>query len=237
MASKKNSKKKPAKAAKTAKATKAPKAAKVKAKSAAPAAYKPRIEVGTTVEWSSQVRGEWNVKSGVVKKFLAENVDAWKHVPAKTLPSRVETRTPQSAHRRYLVASTDEKGNVHYYTPRCSTVDAWHFDEAPKSGPAKKATKAAKKAAPAAKKAKATKAKAKAEPKKAAAKAAKASKKAAPAAKKAKAAKAEIVIVTKKAKKAKAVAAAAVDTSENTPVAAADADHTDDSFTPGAAEA
>lgn len=234
MASKKNSKKKPAKAAKTAKATKAPKVAKVKAKSAAPAAYKPRIEVGTTVEWSSQVRGQWNVKSGVVKKFLAENVDAWKHVPAKTLPSRVETRTPQSAHRRYLVASTDEKGNVHYYTPRCSTVDAWHFDEAPKSGPAKKASKAAKKAAPATKKAsKAAKTKAKAEPKKAS----KAAKKAAPAAKKAKAAKAEIVIVNKKTKKAKAVAAAAVDTSENTPVAAADADHTDDSFTPGAAEA
>lgn len=103
-----------------------------------------KIKNGTSVTWKSQVRGTWKKKTGTVLRFLDKGVDARLYIGKTTKISSLQTRTPESAHVRYLVRAEDKNGKTVYFTPRASTLHAAVEKEASK--PAKKPQK--KSAAP-----------------------------------------------------------------------------------------
>lgn len=115
-----------------------------------------KIKIGTEVTWESQVRGQWNTKTGVVKKHLPPGADARLVLPKGTKPSRLQTRTPTSNHDRHLVEAIDRNDKKVYFTARTSTLQAaldGTYVRPTKKKAAKKTAKKAKASGKAAKKA------------------------------------------------------------------------------------
>ncbi len=79
------------------------------------------LQVGVTVEWSSQAGGWTRAKAGSIHAIVPPDQDAFKFIPEGVARSRIKFDTRYANEPRYIVAVV--RGNAHdFYCPRTSQL-------------------------------------------------------------------------------------------------------------------